>query len=107
MAGFTLLQLDCGRGLRSSWCPLQASSATAEAGGSVTADMLRIESDSNIGNGASPCIIISRSNSYKAVPFRHSRGLSRLSVLREARQSWLPFSRDEVVFREDHPRGRA
>jgi hypothetical protein len=55
-----LLQLDCGRGLRRSWCPLQASSATAEAGGSVAADMLRIESNSNIANGVSPCMIILR-----------------------------------------------
>jgi hypothetical protein len=37
MAGFTLLQLDSARGLRSSLCPLQASSA--DAGGSVAADI--------------------------------------------------------------------
>jgi len=58
MAGFTLLQLDSARGLRSSLCPLQASSA--DAGGSVAADMLRIESASNIDNGVSPRMILLR-----------------------------------------------
>jgi hypothetical protein len=41
-------------------CPLQASSATADAGGSVAADMLRIESASNIDNGVSPRMILLR-----------------------------------------------
>jgi hypothetical protein len=46
--------------LRSSLCPLQASSATAAAGGSLAADMLRIESASNIDNGVSPRMILLR-----------------------------------------------
>jgi hypothetical protein len=60
MAGFTLLQLDSARGLRSSLCPLQASSATADAGGSVAADKLRIGSASNIDNSVSPRMILLR-----------------------------------------------
>jgi hypothetical protein len=60
MGGFTLLQLDSGRGLRSSLCPLQASSATADTGGRVAADMLRNESKSNLDNGVAARMILLR-----------------------------------------------
>jgi hypothetical protein len=49
--GFTLLQLDSGRGVGSNLCPLQTTSLSAGAGTSAIGDTVAIESENNIEIG--------------------------------------------------------
>src|SRR4029450_3296073 len=81
--GFILLQLDSGRGVGSNLCPLQTTSASADAGNGVIGDTVTIETDSNIGTAFWKRMILLRSSNTKPARercLRRSRVLCRLST---------------------------
>src|SRR5262245_49788051 len=64
--GFTLLQLDSGRGVGSNLCPLQTTSASAGAGTSVSGETVAIESENSIEIGIWKRMIFLREQQYHA-----------------------------------------
>jgi len=64
--GFTLLQLDSGRGVGSNLCPLQTPLAGAGAENSVCGDTVTINSKSSIDIGFWKRMIFLREEQYQA-----------------------------------------
>jgi hypothetical protein len=72
----TLLQLDCGRGIGSSLCPLQTTSADASVANVIVAGP-RTESESNTDNGISQRMVVSPgSKDMRAEPRKDALSLA-------------------------------